>query len=353
MTNLAQAGRVVSARLGRFRPMYAHYGVTHRCNMRCRMCAVWATANEEEELTIPQIERLSRNLWNAGVRTVALGGGEPFVRKDLPDVVRAFARLGFEVRLLTNGIAISDQRLAQVAAAGIRHVSISLDTLDPAKQAYIYGNHDVWDDIVSAMRRIRPLLARNSIPILNACVSRMNYDELPRLVEFADSLGFFASFVPITLAASAESGDGFAACAPELAIRPEDVAGVEAAYEELLRLKQNGAPIANSSRFLRDSKTFLTTGICRWACDAGRLYFSISPQGAISICHHFPGFARWDTDDFSKRLRESGFRNFAKRQRRECSGCMRPCWAEISHAVHDWRSIFEAARLLLKPKRSG
>jgi MoaA/NifB/PqqE/SkfB family radical SAM enzyme len=343
---LAQAYRLVSARLGRPMPVYAHYGVTHRCNMRCRMCAVWTSGNAATELTPPQVERLARNLWAAGVRSIALGGGEPFVRRDLPGLVAAFGRLGFDIRLLTNGVAVSDARLAEVVAAGVRHVSISLDSLDPKKEAFIYGDREVWDEIVGAMRRVRPFLPSGAIPILNACVSRLNLDELPDLVRLADSLGFYASFVPISLAPAPEAGDGFAAHAPDLAVRPEDHPRVESAYAELLRLKRRGAPIANSSRFLRDSLAFLKSGSCRWTCDAGRLYFSVSPEGDIAICHRYPALARWDSDDLPRLLREPETRRLAARQRAECPGCMRPCWAEVSHAVHDWRGMLEAARLV-------
>lgn len=341
--------RVALAKAGVMRPIYAHYGVTHRCNMRCRMCVVWKDGNRGEELSVEAIRPMARELVRAGVRMVALGGGEPTVRQDLPGIVSAFAEPGADVRLLTNGIQLSDELIASVIQAGARHVSISLDTLDPAKEKDIYGGQDVWDRIVDTMRRFRRLLKTPpSIPIMNVCVSRLNLSELGRLVEFAVKEGFFCSFVPIALSPSESASDGFAAFAPELAIRPADHPQVIAAYGELLRLKRAGAPIANSSRFLRDSLEFLVSGRCAWKCDAGQLYFSVSPRGEISVCHHFKPVAMFDTAELARRLTSPEVRRLAAEQMRGCPGCMRPCWAEVSHAVHDWPTAWEAVRIWLR-----
>jgi len=341
-----QAAGALAARLGRARPIYAHYGVTHRCTMRCRMCVVWRDGDRATELTLPQVGRLAGELARAGVRMVALGGGEPFVRKDLPGIVAAFAGAGAEVRVLTNGVGLDDARVDEVVAAGMRHVSISLDTLDPAKERDIYGGQDVWHDIVASMRRFRARLRTPpSVPVMNVCVSRMNLGELPDLVAFAAREGFFCSFVPVSLSPSEADSDGFAAVAPDLAVRPADHARLDAAYAALLDAKRRGAPIANSSRFLRDSREFLRTGRTRWACDAGTLYLSIGPQGGVSICHRFPPLAAHDAPDLAGRILDAAARREARRLRGACPGCMRPCWAEVTHAVHDLRSSVEAFRL--------
>lgn len=351
MALAGQALRLLGARLGHPRPIYVHYGVTHRCTQRCRMCVVWKSARPEAELAVPQVEQLAGELHRSGVRHVALGGGEPFVRPDLAGLVAAFTSRGISVRLLTNGVGIPVERIDAVVAAGLDHVSISLDSLDPAVERVIYSGRDVWDSIVASMRLFRARLPRRAQPIINVCVSRLNFAELPRLVSFAAGEGFACSFVPIALSPSEGASDGFAAHAPDLAVRKQDRGAVTAAYAELLRLKRSGAPIANSSRFLKDSVAFLTGGRSLWHCDAGELYFSVSPEGEISICHHFPPFARHDDHSLADRLAGAALRREARARRKDCPGCMRPCWAEVTHAVRDLHSGLEAARLLLRPPR--
>ncbi len=342
MKILSQVDRVVRARIRRPRLIYAHYGVTHRCNMRCRMCVVWREGNRATELTTSQVGHLAENLHRAGVLNVALGGGEPFVREDLPDLVHAFAKRGIETRLLTNGIGVREERIRQVVKAGLSHVSISLDSLDPKVEREIYNDVDVWHDIIASMRRFRAWLPRTAVPVMNVCVSRVNLGELPALVDFAAQEGFYCSFVPISLSPSEAESDGFAAVAPDLAVPPGEATRVREVYAELIRRKRDGAPIANSTRFLQDSAEHLVSGISPWTCDAGTLYVSVSPEGDISICHHFAPVARFDTPDLAGLLRSPEVAGEARRQRQNCPGCMRPCWAEVTHAAHSVRAAMEA-----------
>jgi MoaA/NifB/PqqE/SkfB family radical SAM enzyme len=342
MSIFRQAHRVVRAQLGIPKLVYAHYGVTHRCNMRCRMCVVWEKGNRATELTVSQASLLAENLARAGVLSVALGGGEPFVRDDIATLVHAFAKRGLEVRLLTNGIGIKEARIRAVVDAGLAHVSISLDSLNPEIEKEVYNGVDVWQDIVATMRRFRAWLPLGAVPVMNVCVARNNLLELPALVDFAASEGFYCSFVPIALSPSDSQKDGFAAVAPELAVPGNMAESVRQVYGELLERKRAGHPIANSSRFLGDSRDFLIRGLAQWSCDAGRLYVSVSPEGDISICHGFAPVARYDTPDLAALLRSPGVAAVARRQREQCAGCMRPCWAEVTHAAHSVRAALEA-----------
>ena len=61
---------------------------------------------------------------------------------------------------------------------------------------------------------------------------------------------------------------------------------IDAVYSELIRMKKDGWPILNSTPYLRSSATYLKTGrFPADGCDAGRLYFSVSPNGQFTICH--------------------------------------------------------------------
>jgi MoaA/NifB/PqqE/SkfB family radical SAM enzyme len=350
--NLAnQIRRALLARMGADVPIYAHVALTHRCNMRCRPCVLWRRADKSSELDVSQFETLAGNLAAVGVTTCALSGGDPFMRKDLPDLTRAFAVRGMDVRILTHGVGLGEERIRAVIEAGATDVSISLDSADPAKVKDLYNGVDVFDRVVESMRIFARLLPRGAVPIMNVVVSRANVGELPRLVPFAEQLGFYCSFVPIAISPSEEECDGFAAVVPDLAIPPQEFGIVERSYSELLRMKLRGAPIANSSRFLKESVRYFKTGARDWACDAGRLYFSVSPEGGISICHNFEPFARHDDPDLAARLRSPELRAQMRMQREQCRGCMRPCWAEMTYAVKDVRASLEAFRLSLSARR--
>lgn len=114
--------------------------LTDRCNLRCRYCmprevfgADHAFLERDELLTFEELERLVRVFVGLGVVKLRLTGGEPLLRKDLPDLVaRLTAIAGIEdVALTTNGVLLA-QHADALAAAGLRRVTVSLDSLDDA-----------------------------------------------------------------------------------------------------------------------------------------------------------------------------------------------------------------------------
>ncbi|MFQ6020373.1 MAG: GTP 3',8-cyclase MoaA [Dehalococcoidia bacterium] len=118
------------------RPIYyLRVSITDRCNLRCVYCMPeegiqWAP--REHILTLEEVQRVVRVAAAMGLRRVRLTGGEPLVRNGLVQLVRWINETpGIEeISLTTNGIALA--AFAQnLAAAGLRRVNVSLDTLRP------------------------------------------------------------------------------------------------------------------------------------------------------------------------------------------------------------------------------
>ncbi len=111
--------------------------VTDRCNFRCGYCmpsraqaAGVRFRPRRELLGFEEIERLVRLFARLGVRKVRLTGGEPLLRRDLPDLVRMLSsNPGLEIALTTNGSLLAEQARA-LADAGLSRVTVSLDSLD-------------------------------------------------------------------------------------------------------------------------------------------------------------------------------------------------------------------------------
>jgi MoaA/NifB/PqqE/SkfB family radical SAM enzyme len=271
----------------------------------------------------------------SGVVSVSLGGGEPFIRADIADVVGAFTSRGMFVRALSNGVAPTDQAIAACVEAGLTEVSISLDTLDPAKQSHVYGIPDALEKIQHSVRRFAAVLPRGKgVSILNVVVSRLNLDELPALADYAAQNGFMCSFVPIVLLSEGDKSDPWAAHAPEMAIEPSDHGRLDAAYDRLLALRDQGG-VLNTRRFLEDSREYLKTGRTGWKCHAGDLYFSVSPSGDLSYCHLAQPIGSLLRDDMRALLAADGYERRRRAFVSACAGCMRPCWAEVTHMMSD------------------
>jgi cyclic pyranopterin phosphate synthase len=106
--------------------------VTDRCNLRCSYCMPLEVTFKprEELLTFEEIARVARVAAGLGVRTVRLTGGEPLLRRELPELVRQLVAIeGLdEVSLTTNGLLLAEQA-AGLRAAGLARLNVSLDSL--------------------------------------------------------------------------------------------------------------------------------------------------------------------------------------------------------------------------------
>ncbi len=138
--------------------------VTDRCNFRCPYCMPRERYHEHyrflkssQRLSFEEIVRLGRLFVQLGVRKLRITGGEPLLRAGLADLIGDLTSLsGVEdVALTTNGILLA-QHAAELRAAGLQRVTVSLDSLDPAVFARMSGElgspAEVLDGISAAQR---------------------------------------------------------------------------------------------------------------------------------------------------------------------------------------------------------
>jgi cyclic pyranopterin phosphate synthase len=111
--------------------------VTDRCNFRCVYCMPkevygrdYRFLERRELLSFEEIERLTRAFTGLGVEKVRLTGGEPLLRRELERLVEMLAAIpGLELTLTTNG-SLLPKKAQSLAEAGLRRVTVSLDSLD-------------------------------------------------------------------------------------------------------------------------------------------------------------------------------------------------------------------------------
>jgi len=128
-------GRALADRLGRsMRDL--RISVTDRCNFRCTYCMPRAVFDadykflpHEAILSFEEIARLAGVFVGLGVKKIRLTGGEPLLRKDLPDLVAMLAPLGADLTLTTNGSTLVKHAQA-LKDAGLDRLTVSLDSLD-------------------------------------------------------------------------------------------------------------------------------------------------------------------------------------------------------------------------------
>jgi len=172
---------LLADRFGRTFP-YVRLSVIEACNFRCSYClphGFQATAERPASLSRHEIARLLRGFAAVGLRKVRITGGEPSLRRDLPEIIATAAAIdGIEsVGLTTNGTQL-DRRVARWRAAGLTHLNVSVDALDPARFATITG-HDRLAEILRGIELARTL-GFASIKLNAVLLRGLNDDQLPQ-----------------------------------------------------------------------------------------------------------------------------------------------------------------------------
>jgi GTP 3',8-cyclase len=180
--------------------------VTDRCNFRCPYCMPAEVYGERyrflprpEILTFEEIERIARVCVDLGARKLRITGGEPLLRTQLEVLIERLARIpGVEdLALTTNGYLLAE-RAAGLAAAGLRRVTVSLDSLDADTFKRMNGRDTSVDQVLAGIEaaaraglgpvKINTVVLRdvNDVEVLPLARHFHGTGHVLRLIEFMD-----------------------------------------------------------------------------------------------------------------------------------------------------------------------
>ncbi len=190
----AQTDQLVD-RFGR-RVTYLRISVTDRCNFRCVYCMSeeMTFAPRSTLLTLEETEQVARAFCELGVTKIRITGGEPLVRRN---ILWLLERLGsipqLESLVLTTNGSLLARFAADLKAAGVRRINISLDSLDPERFRQITRN----GDLAVVLQGIDAALAAGFDRLKLNCVvlKHRNHDETLALTRFAAARGMDISFI--------------------------------------------------------------------------------------------------------------------------------------------------------------
>lgn len=178
---------------------YLRLSVTDRCNLRCRYCMPAdgvPMLRHRDILSFEEMREVVAAAVSLGVTKVRLTGGEPLVRRGIVDLVRMLAAVPgiAEVDMTTNGTLLSPTA-ADLRAAGLSRVNVSLDTLDPERYARITRGGRLED----ARAGLRAALDAGFERVKVNCVlaGGFNDDEVPRLAGLARDLPVEVRFIEL------------------------------------------------------------------------------------------------------------------------------------------------------------
>ncbi|MGY0287267.1 MAG: radical SAM protein [Candidatus Methanodesulfokora washburnensis] len=175
-------GKEKSKFSSRERPVIA-WNITGMCNMRCKHCYISAPMNKE--LDRETALRLIEEMGEIRIPLVILTGGEPFLRKDLLEIVEKLREKDVKVAISTNGTLINEE-IAGKLADKVEYVGVSLDSSNEDWHDEFRGVKGAFRE---ALKGIRNLISAGIPTGLRMTLTRLNVDSVPSYIDLALSLG--------------------------------------------------------------------------------------------------------------------------------------------------------------------
>jgi len=166
-------------------PLVVHFDLTYRCHLRCIHCYLTG-GKKQSECTLEEIKNILEQLAEAGALYLTLSGGEIFLRKELPEIMREARRLHFAVRLLTSGTLIDDEMVDEIAEWRPEMIAFSVYDLDPSIHDGITKKQGSLTKTLNAISALR----ERNVPIkISSVIMQSNIGGYRRLYNFAKEIG--------------------------------------------------------------------------------------------------------------------------------------------------------------------
>lgn len=271
-------------------PQFISWNLTRLCNLACGHCYLDAVSRKREapdELRTEEALGVIDQL--AGVAPgsmLILTGGEPLLRRDLAELVRAAAQQGLMPVVGTNGTLLTPERARILKDAGCAGVGISLDSANPGFHDRLRGVGGAWQRAVQGIEAARDA---GLAVLMQTTLFEENRCDLRTMADLAEALGAMAFNLFFLVC----TGRGVTQTDLSAAVYEETLREIDRLQRERpsLKIRARCAPYMRRVQGLHVGES--GGGYAEWssACLAGRRYFRITPQGYVTPCPYIPAVA--------------------------------------------------------------
>jgi MoaA/NifB/PqqE/SkfB family radical SAM enzyme len=312
-------------------PLRIVLDVTDRCNFRCPTCSKWRRESAREELSLAEWELVLDKIGSVPImREAAISGGEPFMRRDMFDLLELVKRHGLRVVMVSNGWFLDERGLERLQEIGVEQLILSLNSLRSEV-------HDASRGTLGSHERIMHVIdAWHAGPRrLKLCIGPLimeaNVAELADMVRWATGRGLSGVSFRVLAPDEVHYAFGAEAAMPQTSARwyaddPRWVRSVEVLrqqVDELLAMQREGYRILNPPSQLRRVSGYYERpdSVRHTPClgTLSRMY--VDPYGDVRLCYGFAPIGNVLTAD-----PRALWRSPAARRIREASrSCTRLC----------------------------
>jgi SynChlorMet cassette radical SAM/SPASM protein ScmE len=316
-------------------PRSVDLSISNRCNLQCTYCSHFTGAGDvgqdlPKEVWLQFFEELNR----CAVMNVTIGGGEPFCRKDLPDLVEGIVRNRMRFNILSNGTLITYEMAAFLAATGrCDGVQVSIDGSVPTTHDACRGK----GNFLKAMQGIKSLQDHNVPVSVRVTIHKHNVRDLENVARFLlEEVGLpsFSTNAASYMGLCRKNTDQIQLTAEERSLAMATLLKLDRKYNG--RISATAGPLAEGKDWLemekarRDRKQDIQGRGCLSGCNGPMNTLAVRADGVMVPCGQMSHIelGRINTDNLQevwqehselKRLRER--QNIPLKNFQFCQGC--------------------------------
>ena len=141
-------------------PFWLLAELTYRCPLQCPYCSNPTDfAHSKQELSTEQWISVFEQGRKLGAAQLGFSGGEPLVRQDLAELVKAARDLGYYTNLITSGIGLTEARLQSLSEAGLDHIQISFQAADASVNDMLAGSKKAFAQKLAMAKAVKAAVA--------------------------------------------------------------------------------------------------------------------------------------------------------------------------------------------------
>ena len=312
-------------------PLLVNLEITKRCNLRCIHCNIHETPEthsniKPKELSTAEVKKLADSLKSFGTAYIGICGGEPFLRKDIFQIIDYINNIGLGLHISSNGTYITKEVAKRINDSGLNAISISLDAVTPEIHDKIRGVEGAFDKAVSAIKNVVDYKKHTQVGI-SPIITNLNLDELPQLVDLAKDLGVDAvRFQPWHVSLGHKETEEM------LNIRGSRLEDLDNVIEEIIEKTKRYGIYTNTRVYLRGIRNYFEDmkGI-NIECFAGSFFCNISSIGDVFPCAFIPAIGNIREEPFDMIWNTQRFNEVRKDIKKgNCQKCWMGCFIEPS-----------------------
>lgn len=302
------------------KPTSIHFSITSKCNLKCKQCDIWRN-QQTKEVSTEEIKKAISDLkeW-VGPFTLNISGGEPFMRKDIFEIIEYSTKKGVEVSITTNGSLINKNMADRILESGLKNLNVSLDGIKHQTHDYIRNQKGCFEKVMKTISYTNQP-DRKLCLVIATIFMGYNLKEIIPLVRWVEEKKLNGIILQPLYNNFGRKYDPYWYKHNEF--WPKDINQIQKVIDDLIEMKKQGYKIINPVKQLEFFKQYFedpnkSTDL---ECKVGIKNYALNEKGEALFCFWLNPIG----DDLKHKPKEIWTSEEAKIRRQQIKNCKKNC----------------------------